>query len=59
MHFDRNAMHFSLLPLKWHFLPSSAAGEGEKHGAAAGSSRVRCGRSQILVEGLSGAAVSV
>lgn len=54
MHFDRNALHFSPLPLKWHFLPSSAAGEGEKQrGAVAGSSRVMCVRSQLLVKGLS------
>lgn len=53
MHFDRNALHFSPLPLKWHFLPSSAAGEWEKHRAVTGSSRVMCVRSQLLVKGLS------
>lgn len=52
MHFDRNALHFSPLPLKWHLLPSSAAGEGEKRRAVAGSSRVRCVKSQLLVKGL-------
>lgn len=53
MHFDRNALCFSPLPLKWHFLPSSAAGEWEKHRAVTGSSRVMCVRSQLLVKGLS------
>lgn len=53
MHFDRNALRFSPLPLKWHFLPSSAAGEEEKRGAVTGSSRVMCVRSQLLVKGLS------